>query len=373
MSAPVRVGLIGCGAIAQLSHIRYLQEYGELFRLVALADLNPALLQDVADHFHVEQRYTDLAKMLERSDIDAVVVCHSGSHRDTILAALQAGKDVFTEKPVAWNLRETEEVAAAVKPSDRIVQVGYHKLYDPGFAYARERIREMQDLAFVRVTVLHPTNELGLSPHRIRKGRGVITQGHVDPGSFADQVAMQREAFAGGSLAPLVDEALGKKKGDLRLRLVFGHLTVSLIHNIYTLFSLLGEPDEVASAEAWRDGMSIHIVVRYPGGVGCTLDWHWLSHLKDYREEYAFWGNFDRVYFRLPGPYFLNFPSPVTVQGCDGELAWEKKVIVSYEEAFRNELLSFHENVTKRRQPATTVFDAVKHARFIQRVVDVLT
>jgi predicted dehydrogenase len=349
-----------------------LQEYDERFRLVALADLNPSLLQEVADHFRVEGRYTEFRQLLQREDVDAVVICHSGSHRDTILAALQAGKDVFTEKPVAWNLRETEEVAAAVKGSDRIVQVGYHKLYDPGFAFARDRIREMRDLAFVRVTVLHPTNELGLSPHRIRKGGGVITEGHVDPGSFADQVAMQREAFTGGVLAPLVDEALGKKKGDLRLRLAFGHLTVSLIHNIYTLWALLGAPDEVLSAEAWREGMSIHIVLRYPGGVGCTLDWHWLSHLKDYREEYAFWGNHDRVYFQLPSPYFLHFPSPVVVQGGEGELAWEKRVIVSYEEAFRNELLAFHDNVSGRRQPVTTVFAAVEHARFIQRVVDAL-
>jgi hypothetical protein len=47
-----------------------------------------------------------------------------------------------------------------VKSSDRIMQVGNHRLYDPGFAYARERIRQMRDLAFVRVAVLHSSNEV---------------------------------------------------------------------------------------------------------------------------------------------------------------------------------------------------------------------
>jgi predicted dehydrogenase len=368
----IRIGLIGCGAIAQLSHIRYLQEHDERFRLLALSDSNPAVLDEVARRFGIDRRYPDYRALLEQTDIDAVVICHAGSHHDSILAALEAKKDIFVEKPVAWNLREVREVAERVSRSPQIVQVGYHKLYDPGFAYARDQVRKMRDLGFVRITVLHPTNELGLSTHRIRKGGGVIVEGHVDPGDWSHQVALQREAFTGGALAPLVDEALGERRNDPKLRLAFGHLTVSLIHQICTLFRFLGEPARVSSAACWREGMSIHLLVEYPNDVRCTMDWHFLSHLKDYREEYAFYGNFDRVLLRLPSPYLLNAPSPVIVQGGDGELAWEKRVVVSHEEAFRNELLAFHANVTQRRRPATTVEDALAHARFIQQVIDVM-
>jgi hypothetical protein len=72
----------------------------------------------------------------------------------------------------------------------------------------------------------------------------------------------------------------------------------------------------------------------------------------------------------MPSPYFRNFPSPVTVQGHDGELAWEKRIVVSYEEAFRNELLAFYDNVREQRQPVSSVEDALKHARFIQQIID---
>jgi hypothetical protein len=73
---------------------------------------------------------------------------------------------------------------------------------------------------------------------------------------------------------------------------------------------------------------------------------------------------------QLPSPYLRNFPSPVIVQGGEGELAWEKKITVSYDEAFRNELLEFHDNVTKKKQPETTVAEALQHMEFTQQLID---
>ena len=117
--------------------------------------------------------------------------------------------------------------------------------------------------------------------------------------------------------------------------------------------------------------MSIHSVIAYSDDLHVTLDWDYLSHVKDYREEYAFYGHHDRVTMQLPSPYFRNFPSPVIIQGGDGELAWEKRVVVSYEEAFRLELTAFCENVRAGRQPQWgSVDDALTHMRFIQQIVD---
>jgi predicted dehydrogenase len=370
MGEPVRVGIIGCGAIAQISHIPYTLEYGEKFTLMAVSDISPSLMESVGDRYGIPDRYLDCRDLLARKDIEGVIICHSGSHYATILAALEAGKHIFAEKPVGWNQREVEEVAARARSSDRILQVGYHKLYDPGFSYTRDEVQKISDLALARFTVLHPTNELGLSPHRIRKADGLIVEGHVDPGTWEHQLSMQREGLSGGALAPLVDEALGSRKDEARLRLGYGNLTLSLIHQVYMMYGFLGEPLRVLSAEIWREGMSIHVLVEFPGDRRCILDWHFLSHLKDYREEYCFYGNSRRVIMQLPSPYFLNFPSPVIIQGGEGELSWEKKVIVSYDEAFRNEMLAFHANIREGRQPATTVFDALKHARFIQEVID---
>ena len=369
---PIPVGVIGCGAIAQISHIPCLLSHDDRFRLVALSDVNRELLDDVADHFQIHDRYTDYGQLLDRSDIEAVVICHSGSHRDTVLAALDRSKDVFVEKPLAWNLREAEEIAAAAGKSDRIVQVGYHKLYDPAFPVAKKYVDQIEDLGFARITVLHPTNELGFSPFRIRRGGGEVLEGHVDPGTWEQQLKMQREGLTGGSLSSLVDEALGARRGDVHLRQCYGNIVISLIHNTYMMYGFLGPPKRIRSAEYWREGMSIHLLVEYSEDLCCSVDWHYLSHLKDYREEYGFYGNRQRVVLQFPSPYFLHFPSPVIVQGGDGELAWEKRIVVSHEEAFHRELLAFHDNLARRRRPRTGVAEAVEHMRFLQQIVDAI-
>jgi predicted dehydrogenase len=138
------------------------------------------------------------------------------------------------------------------------------------------------------------------------------------------------------------------------------------------MFGFLGEPSRVVSAELWRDGLSLHAVIEYPSQVRCTLDWHNLPYLNDYREEYAFVGNHDRVFMHFPGPYYRNFPTPVVVQGGERELSWEKRITVSYEEAFRRELLAFYDNVRGGKKPFTDITSALQHMRFIQRLTDAI-
>lgn len=364
----VRIGVIGLGAIAQVMHLPYLVDDDDRFEIVAISDVSPDTLAAVGDRYGVAARHTDWRALLARDDVDAVGVFHSGSHRDTVMAALDSGKHVFVEKPLAYNAREAREVAERARRSDRVVQLGYHKLYDPGFAYAKEQIAQMRDLGFVRITVLHPDNQLGLSPFRIRRGNGLVEEGHVEPGPWAAQVAGNRRAVAEGPAAALIDEALGPRKDDASLRVAYHILVVSVIHQVYTLYGFLGAPERVLETTVWRDGLSIHAVLAYPNDLRVTLDWHLLTHLKDYREEYAFFGNHDRVLFQLPAPYFRHFPSPVVVQGGDGELAWEKRVTVSYEEAFQRELRAFHASVTQGAPVLTGPEDAVAHMALIEEM-----
>ncbi len=369
MEHPLRVGVLGCGAIAQIMHIPYLVEH-ECFELVSICDAYEPVLAAVGDRWSVARRYQDMRDFYASDALDAVVICHSGSHHQSVLAALAAGLHIFVEKPLTYNLRETEEIVAAAAQSDRVLQLGYHKLYDPAFEYACERIREMRDIGFARVTVLHPLNDLGWSPHRLRRGAGEILAGHIEPADWQTLYESQLRDLAGGALTPLIDEALGAKAGDNHLRLAYATLCTSLIHQIYTMDALLGEPLSVCSCEVWRQGLSLHFVLQYPGELRASWDWHFLSHLKDYREEYAFYGNHERVSWQLPSPYFRNFPSPVIIQGGSGELSWEKRVIVSQDEAFERELLAFHENITQRKTPRSSLADALRHARLMQTIAD---
>jgi predicted dehydrogenase len=286
------------------------------------------------------------------------------------MAALEKGKDILVEKPLAWNLREAEEIAERVHQSDRIVQLGYHKLYDPAFSVAKNHVREIRDLGYVRIAVLHPAAIYYPAHLRIRRGRGSVQEGFKDPGSWEEQLEALRNSLTAGELAPLVDEALGARKLDRQLRQFFGTLNLSLIHNIYMMFGFLGEPARIRKVELWRETMSIQVLVEYSPELCCCLEWHHLPYLNAYREEYSFYGNRKRVSLQFPAPYYLHSPSPVYVEGCEGELTWEKRIVVSHDEAYRRELRDFHERVLDRRQPLANVDEARRHIRFIQDVID---
>jgi len=368
MSDKMRVGVIGCGVIAQIMHIPYILEY-EQFELIAIADSFQAVLDDVGDYYNVKERHTDWRDLIKRDDIDAVVIAHSGSHYDTVMTAIDAGKHVLVEKPLSWNIRETQEIADRATKSGVTVQLGYHKLYDPAFEYAKAQVEQIQDLTYVRVTLLHGADEFNRAPYRVRRGNNTIEHNRYELASYPEYIKAMQQGLAEGALQPLVDEALGERKSDARLRTAYGLLTISVIHQIYTLFGFMGKPTRVINADIWHDGGSINALLEYPNGVRASLDWHMLPHLNDYHEEYAFYGNSDRVIWNLPGPYYRNFPSPVTIQGGDGALSWEKKIKVSYEEAFARELLEFYDNVQAKRQPRSSVHDAVIHSQFINELI----
>ena len=97
---PVRLGIIGVGQIGK-SH---LNQYAKIpgAQMVAAADVDEAELKRVAEQFQIPHTYTDFRKLLKRDDIQAVDVClHNNLHSPVTVAALEAGKDVYCEKPMA--------------------------------------------------------------------------------------------------------------------------------------------------------------------------------------------------------------------------------------------------------------------------------
>lgn len=97
---PIRIGMIGIGQIGKF----HLQQYAKIpgAQVVAAADINESELQRVAAEFNIPYTTTDFRKLLERSDIDAVDVClHNNLHAPVTIEAIEAGKHVYCEKPMA--------------------------------------------------------------------------------------------------------------------------------------------------------------------------------------------------------------------------------------------------------------------------------
>jgi predicted dehydrogenase len=92
--------MIGIGQIGKI----HLQHYAQIpgAEIVAAADINDAELQRVAQQYNIPFTTTDFRQLLERDDIDAIDVClHNNLHAPVTIAALEAGKHVYCEKPMA--------------------------------------------------------------------------------------------------------------------------------------------------------------------------------------------------------------------------------------------------------------------------------
>ena len=100
MAGKVRIGIIGVGQIGK----HHLNSYAKIdaAEVVAAADLDEAELGRVAEAHQIPSTYTDFRELLRRDDLAAVDVClHNNYHMPVTVAALQAGKDVYCEKPMA--------------------------------------------------------------------------------------------------------------------------------------------------------------------------------------------------------------------------------------------------------------------------------
>ncbi len=107
MSDKVRIGIIGVGQIGK----HHLEEYAKVpeAELVAAADIRADEVARVAQQYNIPSTYTDYKELLARDDIQSVDVClHNRFHAPMTIAALQAGKNVYCEKPMSWAYGEAK-------------------------------------------------------------------------------------------------------------------------------------------------------------------------------------------------------------------------------------------------------------------------
>lgn len=122
---PLRVGVIGCGA--GLFHLEgYAVE--PRARVVALAGLDTDRCESLAKRFEIPRIYRDYQDLLAQDDIDAVSIAVPNSlHAPVAIAALEAGKHVLIEKPLARHTDEAEQMVAAAKRTGRILAVSFQR------------------------------------------------------------------------------------------------------------------------------------------------------------------------------------------------------------------------------------------------------
>jgi myo-inositol 2-dehydrogenase/D-chiro-inositol 1-dehydrogenase len=130
----VNVGVIGAGVIGQ-DHIRRLQGVLAGSTVVAVTDTDQARAAAAAEQYGVAHVSATGEELIERTDVDAVVVASwGGTHEQYVLASIAAGKPVFCEKPLATTSAACLNIVnAEVAAGRKLVQVGFMRRYDPAY------------------------------------------------------------------------------------------------------------------------------------------------------------------------------------------------------------------------------------------------
>ncbi len=352
-AARLRVGVIGCGGIAQMMHLPHLRELHDRYEIAALCDLSPGVLRDVGADYGVTRLYTDYRALLAQDDIAAVLVLTAGSHAPVALAAAQAGKHLFVEKPLCYTLAEADAVLAAVRQANVTLMVGYMKRFDSGYLYLKNALASVERLRYVQVNVLHPAEEAYIEHHHLHRHRD------IEPAALASLEASNRA---------LVASVLGPGYGAGEEYAFVEVLLSSLVHDVNALRGLLGEPEEVLGTEIWNEGRCLVTTLRYTPDVHCVLAWTYLPDLRNYQETLAFYADAVRLRLEFPSPFLRNVPTPVVVERMDGAYAGETRIMPAPGEAFKEELLHFHHCVTTGQPPQTDGADARADVALLHRI-----
>lgn len=133
---PVRVGLIGAGRMGSF-HAENLAWRVPGAILAAVADPQPGAAEALTNKLGVAKAYSDLYALLQDPEIEAVAIAAPArTHAEWVIAAAKAGKHVFCEKPMAVTLDEADRAIATAKAAGVVLQVGFNRRFDSGFAAA---------------------------------------------------------------------------------------------------------------------------------------------------------------------------------------------------------------------------------------------
>ncbi|GHV30935.1 myo-inositol 2-dehydrogenase [Spirochaetia bacterium] len=137
----VRVGSVGLGRLG-MQHAENIAGRIQNAELAALCDVDKPKLEETAKRLGVQYRFSIFEEMITCKDVDAIVlVSPSALHTRQIAAAMNAGKHVFSEKPLGVTVAECKEAEKAVEAHpDLVFMLGFMRRFDESYKYAHDKV-----------------------------------------------------------------------------------------------------------------------------------------------------------------------------------------------------------------------------------------
>jgi predicted dehydrogenase len=128
----IGIGIIGAGGYAQSVHLPNMQKLHDSFFIHGVASQTGGTAAVAAKRYGISMVTSDYRELLAKKEIDAVIIAtRHASHAQIVLDALQAGKHVFVEKPMATRIEDAKRISTKVDETGLIVRVGFNRRFSP--------------------------------------------------------------------------------------------------------------------------------------------------------------------------------------------------------------------------------------------------
>ena len=252
------VGIIGAGGIANLTHIPGYKGMSDRVRLIAVADVLGDRADEVAAEHEIPMAFDDYNRLLELEEIDVVSVCTPPvAHMAATIAALDAGKHVLCEKPMAMTAAQAQKMIDAAERSGRKLAIGFQSRFSDSAGALKRLIDggELGDVYYGRAVY--------------NRRRGIPSHGMFH----------SREQNGGG---PLID--VGVHVLDLALWLMGNPKPVSVLGSAYCKF---GNRDDVFNGWGPWNHEDFDVedfataMIRLDNGATLNLEYSWALNIEE--------------------------------------------------------------------------------------------
>lgn len=349
MKPVLNIGVIGCGSIVQTMHLPYIWQL-PYFRLNAICDISQSVVDNVGNQYNVKHRYTNYQELIKQPDLDAIFVA-THEHAEPAIAALNAGKHVLVEKPIAFNLSLADQMIQAAKENKRKLMVAYNRRFDPSFEWSLTQFRNMVNPKLIRV--------------------------HDFGGSFA-QIDEMYETYSRSDVPrEMIDAAKSKSKSEAiaaigqnneHLANIYLSLVLLCSHDANILHEAFGPPKRILHVDIF-DNWFVLALLEYANGARCVWETGLLMGLRDWDQQISAYSDQKNIDVKFKRPWIKNMPTEVIIKEMEDDVLVNKKVTPTLDEAFKREWQHFYECIVNDQEPITSGEKARNDIEFLINLI----
>jgi predicted dehydrogenase len=345
----VTFGVIGCGTIAQAVHIPSLVDHPDA-HLAIVCDRD-SYRRDLAGRGGARQCASP--REVFGSEVDAVLIAtHDLVHDELVADALDAGKHVFVEKPLALESTRASKLVTMARACNRMVAVGYQRLHDPILARFAELLPEVGGIEMLHMHDFCHNNALVISE---------ALYGPLTSPVFAvgDSDYSAPEAWA--EVVKRVHGAVPQQFLD----------TYRLVHNLAchdlsVLIHVFGAPRDIAFAEFTTTGFGV-VVYQFDAGT-CVLELG-QTQRKWFDQRLRVIGKTGTLEATWATPFVPGIPSELTLTRMGGNSEVERIERLSHMSLFRTEIWDFVDRIVTGQLDNSSLYIAAATTTWLERTI----